>query len=1253
MALYRCSEAGPGWNNWGFLMADEHPGNSARQIATRRNGDARCKLALTFKEGNVANRSVSKLAAGKSRRDCRRRRQSALIAVGPKNSRRKQRLRSPGSADAGAAPCCYAHVMTGGSYILASLRHYRRIHAAVAAGVAVAAAVITGALLVGDSVRGSLRDLAQAGLGRIDEALVAEQPFAEKLVDRAESSPSISHAAPMLTAPGSLATAGGEVRRASRLTVYGVTPEFWNLASPDRPVVLKAGGLHAADNDLVVSAEVAAELGVNVGEWVLLRLPLAGSIPADSTLGEKEEATASRRLRIAGILADGEAASLGRFSLHPAQMAPRNAFLAFGTMQELLKLPGKANLAVIEQTAESRLNGDVDKAMQFSPTLADFGLKVESVEVHSPAVKSLLQVSANRLVLPPYVAEATQRIVGAARVQPAITYLANAIVLGEKRIPYSTVVGVDSLPIIGPLLDGVGKPLVLAEDEVVLNDWAANELGAKVGDEITLTYYDPETTHGDLRERAPLKLKLRAIAPLADAEGKPSLVADPAFAPELPGVTDEASIADWKLPFELVEKVRNQDETYWDDHRTTPKAFVSYALARRLWNTRWGTDSVLRIEPTPGDDADPDTEAQSLSRKIETVLDPNELGMRVLPVRQQAMAASSGTTPFDGLFLGFSFFLLASSVMMTALLFRLGVEGRARETGLLSSVGISARRLRRLILAEGAVVAAIGAAIGTACGVAYARLMVHGLNTWWVEATSTPFVRLHVTPHSLAIGFVTGLLTALAAIRWSLRSLLRLPPRQLLAGDAEPPITARSAAKWSRTWLPALCLLAALGLGFGALKLQGEAQAGAFFGSGALALLGFLAAVRGKLCGLDASTVSSMTLNTLAARNVRRHPGRTMLALALAATASFLIVVLSAFRLAPTDRGTGGFDLLGYADLPIHYDLGSDAGRQQLGFSAAASKALSDEIFVPFRVRDGEDASCLNLYQTTQPRILGAPPELAELDRFAWASVASAAGDKSPWSLLLEDLPQNDSGIPVVPMVLDRNTAFYSLKLYAVGDRLPIRDSAGRQVELEVVAMLANSVLQGDVVISRKSFLSLFPETAGERFFLIRRGAQSPPLEKLSAELETQLEDFGFDAVPSQTRLADLMAVQNTYLSTFQSLGALGLLLGAAGLAVVQLRSVVERRSELALMQAAGWPRGRLRRMVLAENLGLLLAGLAIGCAAALVAVVPHAWIEQVGTPWRTLAVLLALVALVGAAAAYWASSAVLKAPLVAALRGE
>jgi hypothetical protein len=287
------------------------------------------------------------------------------------------------------------------------------------------------------------------------------------------------------------------------------------------------------------------------------------------------------------------------------------------------------------------------------------------------------------------------------------------------------------------------------------------------------------------------------------------------------------------------------------------------------------------------------------------------------------------------------------------------------------------------------------------------------------------------------------------------------------------------------------------------------------------------------------------------------------------------------------------------------------------------------------------------------------PRSLVERGGFAFAGSAaeSDAERANPWLLL--DKPLADGEIPVV---LDKNTAMYSLHLHqGVGSTYDIDDGRGGTLRLRVVGLLDGSILQGDLLISEAQFQKHFPQLAGYRFFLVsvptNPGATTSERDAAIAAaqkvLENRLGDWGFDAERAPSRLASLLAVQNTYLSTFQSLGALGLLLGTFGLATVQLRNVLERRSELALLRAGGFRRSRLGRLVLAENVLLLVGGLATGVAAALVAVLPHFLVGGVGVPWRSLAAMLGIVLAVGFVAGLLTVRAVLRAPLLAALRGE
>ena len=101
--------------------------------------------------------------------------------------------------------------MTPRRLLRRSLRYHRGIFMAVALGVAVGTAVLAGALVVGDSVRGSLRDLTLDRLGEIDQALVADRYFREALAEEISRSEGFSstfdRAAPAMLLRGSVEAA--------------------------------------------------------------------------------------------------------------------------------------------------------------------------------------------------------------------------------------------------------------------------------------------------------------------------------------------------------------------------------------------------------------------------------------------------------------------------------------------------------------------------------------------------------------------------------------------------------------------------------------------------------------------------------------------------------------------------------------------------------------------------------------------------------------------------------------------------------------------------------------------------------------------------------------------------------------------------------------------------------------------------------------------------------------------------------------
>lgn len=405
----------------------------------------------------------------------------------------------------------------------------------------------------------------------------------------------------------------------------------------------------------------------------------------------------------------------------------------------------------------------------------------------------------------------------------------------------------------------------------------------------------------------------------------------------------------------------------------------------------------------------------------------------------------------------------------------------------------------------------------------------------------------------------------------------------------------------------------------------------------------------------------------LALRGCGRRRNRSLATVALLACGCFIIVAIGAFRLDANQHperrtsGTGGFALIGNSTLPLLHDLNTASGREAFGLSA---EDLKDVACVPLRVREGDDASCLSLARSQKPRLLGVNPDLLK-GRFTFTHVAR--GLEPNWSVLeapnsKPQTPSGASGIPPsksenlnskieeVPAVADANTLEWGLGK-KIGDTLDYIDDQGHSFKIRLVGAVANSILQGSLMINETEFVRRFPNQSGYRMVLLDAPVGS--VAPVSATLSRALQDLGLELTPAPQRLNVLNAVENTYLSTFQVLGGLGLLLGSAGLGVVVLRNVLERRSELALLLAVGFRRQTLARMVLLEHAALLGAGLGIGIMAALVGVLPALWSSRAALPFGSLGLTLAAVCLNGLLWAWLATRYALRGNLIAALRME
>ncbi len=1255
-----------------------------------------------------------------------------------------------------------------------SLRHYFRSQLGVLAGVTLAAAVLIGALAVGDSVKGSLRERALERLpGKTAFALATgDRFFSQALVTNLVPEPYVqlqrwawtaasgdgkliavgklgnTRTANALILPGALTRQDGSAR-ANRISVIGLNPGELLLDGTNSLLTAR----EFSGDRVWLNESLAAQLAAKTGDQVVLRLHKPSALSQDAVLSPRDDMSVALRLTVGGVV---PAASGGNLSLLANQTSPLNAFLSLETLSVSAGLNGRANLLLAdspliildEKSWRSRLQNwlvqrGINKSKSWlSPptnsipatpvagafltkllasdwTLADAELELRAREASTHS-GPFAELTTRRIFLEPAVARAA--LPSQSKLPsptPLLTYLVNGLAHGDRLTPYSMVTAAGA-----PY-----TPADLKDDEIVVNQWLADDLGVKPGDSLALTYYRVDA--GTQLEEHTNRFRVRSIVPLA------GLHADRTLMPEFPGLSKAESTHDWDAGFELVNTIRDQDEAYWKQHRGTPKAFITLAAGQKMWANRFGELTAIRWfvgppsprpSPTgrggnaPGTDnstsqtspavgaasanaalpsatspaesaaAQPATPSpggegrgeggqpsnlsvtelrDAITARIRANLDPADVGLVWRQVREEALkAAESGTgKDFGGLMIGFSFFLITSALLLTAMLFRFALEQRATEVGVLLALGWPPARVRGLLFREGLTLSVVGSVVGAVLGVYYAKGVLWGLTTIWRDAIAGAGLEFHLTPVTLLMGIAMSIGVAALTMFLALRKQANRSARELLNEGANE-AAALPVGDGRRSPRQTAVIGSALALGMvGAAWATRDSNPQLFFGAGALLLIAGLLWVRVRICNLGQAASLPKgpdrtqagwqpALGSLALRALARRPSRSLGTIALLASASFLIVAIAAMRLdanRQADRrssGTGGFALWGESSLPVIQNLNTVKGQEFYGLNPGDLKDVS---FVQCRVRDGDDASCLNLNGAQRPRLLGVKPEeLAERGAFTFTKFLNQANLTNGWLTLGAPLYGSGSIVSpsiadgAIPAIGDAASVQWALKS-SVGGTLDFTDERGRPFKVRIVGAVANSVLQGNLLIAESDFVRLFPSESGYRGFLIDAPADSA--DRVSATLSRALQDVGLELTPTTRRLAQFNAVQNTYLNTFQILGGLGLLLGSVGLGVVVLRNVQERRGELGLMLAVGFEAGALRRLVLTEHVALLLAGLGLGLVAALVAVSPSLGNPGAEFPWKSLAITLGLVLVNGLGWTLWAAARSLRGRLVDSLR--
>ena len=1088
-------------------------------------------------------------------------------------------------------------------FIIRSIIYYRRQQMGLFLGMAISAAVLTGALIIGDSIQYSLEKLVGDRLGKTNYAVIGGSRFMDTtLAPKLENIIKVP-VSQVLMLKG-IAINPTTDTRLNEAFILGIDRSFNKISGSPLPDLY--------DDEALINIHLANRLNLKPGDDLVIRVQSASVIPVNAPFSREPSPTVAIRLKVKDIASEDQA---GAFNLSNSQSAVYNIFVSLGFLGDKMDLNGLSNILLIPADDKPLEISAIEDSMQRVWSLKDMGLSIKKRQ------GSTYDLISDRIFIDTVVQHVADRM--DLRYEEIITYLVNDIGANGNHTPYSFASAVS------PALSGKD----LSENEVILNRWTADDLGARAGDSVDVAYYEI----GPMRKLYETSQKFL----VKEIIGNTSRV-DSTLMPKFPGLSEAGNCSDWDagVPIDL-KKIRDKDEIYWDDYRGTPKLLLSLEKGKRMWKNPFGSATTMRFQESLNSQ-------DKLTSVLLTNIKPSDLGFQIVDVRAAGLSAAENGVNFTELFLGMSFFVIVAGLLLTTLLYSLHFNRRSPETALLSGLGLSRRKIIMMRVSETLLVILAGSIAGALLGILYNYALIAGINTIWHDMVRMDMLKVHVTWSTLLSGALISMLFAFIPLYILTVRNLRKPVTTVLKSHTPGNSPFNRAKTWS--YLPGMILLALSLIVVIISLVSGSTEDPLLYLiSGALFLLSGLASAKKITGGNSSNRAAVPTLRSLAISNLRRNPGRSLAVIALLAVGTFTVILTGAYRKTYhgseeiRKSGTGGYLLWAETISPVLFDLNSSDGKDRL--IQDDSNSLQGVRFIQFEKIDGDDASCLNLNQAQQPEILAVnPAEFDSTGAFSFVKLPAASAEH-PWMELERHV--NDS---IFPAFADQTVLKYSLKK-DVGDTLFYINEAGKKIGLVISGSLNNSIFQGNILISDKVFRKQFPSAGGSR--IIMADGHVDRLEGISSVLSVSLADYGIDVVPASQRLATFNSVENTYLSVFMALSGLGLIIGTIGLGIILLRNVYERRMELALLLAMGYRRQRLFSLVFIENLFLLITGWVIGVLAALVGILPSLLSPSFNLQGGFIILLTLGIFVSGLLWIYFPLRSAMRKPLIPALRNE
>jgi ABC-type antimicrobial peptide transport system permease subunit len=1074
--------------------------------------------------------------------------------------------------------------------VLSSLRYYRKQVLYQVLIIALLAAVITGSLLTGSSVRSSLKKTASARLGNTGILVSTglrffDQSLVSKLNDRGVKCTGI------LELRGSSLSLESQ-KEAANTAIYAVSDGFFRFQGIT-DISIKPG-------HVIVNSKLSESLALKDSAELVLKFPGISDIPADAPFAPDNEQAESVVLKTGSVAA---AEKLGNFSLAISQLVPLNVFVSISDLEKYSGKSLKFNRLLIDKG--SNLSSDeISTILKESLSPGDIGLKIRPLK----AVAGY-EIVSDRIFIDDNISGTVRSAIPSSRL--VITYLANRLSSASSITPYSFVSALPS-DIFSDTPPGNG---------MIINKWLAEDLHAGEGDTIKMTWYEPDSLNHLIEKSESFK-----VDNVADMKG---IRADSLLMPDFPGIAGSESCSNWNAGVPIrMDAIRDKDEEYWKTYKGTPKAFINYEKGREIWGNNYGPATAIRFPS--------EITRDQILKALTGIFEPEKAGFSITDIAEEAIKAADESVDFSSLFLSLGFFLILASVVLLSFAVSFYFEMKSNDVRTLFSLGFRNSTIRNIVFLELAVAGLAGCLAGSLAGYGFNILIIKALNSVWIGAVQTNTLVPDFDIMPVIIGFLTTFILSGIFLFFKVKRYLGQLSRKVEYRKVS------SARNYKLLFLISAITTVVL-LIFS--QLSSKTGTSLSFIAGVSLLLSILLGFRQIYVGTGKK---DRGITGISKRYYSFYPSHAITPVLFIAAGIFAFVVTSInrkdFSHSSSERssGTGGYLLWCETSIPINKDLNLPTVRKEFGLDDDSLSAMS---FVQMKKYAGSDASCLNLNHVTAPPLLGVDPDdFISVNAFSFAKSLKADKNISPWQLLSEKSHNN-----TIYGIADQTVLEWGLKI-AVGDTLVMRSESGQPLNIIIAAGLQSSVFQGYLLIGQDNFSRFYPSASGTPVMLVSGDPKETTMYR--NVLNDRLSANGISIEKTDDRLASFYEITNTYLSVFGVFGGLGMIVGVAGLGFVILRNYNRRRRELALLLATGFTFASIRKMIFSEQLRILIAGIISGVLPALVATIPSLKSGQ-NIPWMFLAAMIVLILAVGVSAVLLSLRSLTEGSLVQSLKKE